>query len=46
MDVEFNIPNSGTYVIVQNNAVVAGIEVVDSLQNANLEEIRKKYIDE
>jgi len=45
VDVEFNIQNSGTYLIVQNNAVVAGIEVTDSLENVNLEEVRKKFIE-
>lgn len=44
VDVEFSIPNSGTYIIIQNNSIVAGIEVSDSLENVNLEEIRKKYI--
>jgi len=46
VEVEFSIPNSGTYIIVQNNSIVAGIEVSDSLENVNLEEVRKKYISE
>ena len=44
VEVEFSIPNSGTYIIIQNNSIVAGIEVSDSLENVNLEEVRKKYI--
>ena len=46
VEVEFSIPNSGTYIIVQNNSIVAGIEASDSLENVNLEEVRKKYISE
>jgi len=44
VNVEFNIVNSGTYLIVQNNVAVVGIEVTDSLKNVNLEEVRKKFI--
>jgi len=44
VSVEFNIANSGTYLIVKNNAIVAGIEVTDSLKSVNLEEVRKKFI--
>ncbi|BCZ46714.1 heavy metal-associated domain-containing protein [Clostridium gelidum] len=44
VDVEFSIPNSGRYLIVQNNVAVAGIEVTDSLENINLEKVREKYI--
>ncbi len=44
VNVDFNISNSGTYLIVKNNAIVAGIEVTDSLKNVNLEEVRKKFI--
>ena len=46
VNVEFNIANSGTYVIAKNNAIVAGIEVTDSLKTVNLEEVRKKFINE
>lgn len=44
VNVEFNIVNSGTYLIVQNNVAVGGIEVTNSLKNVNLEEVRKKFI--
>jgi plastocyanin domain-containing protein len=44
VNVEFNIVNTGTYLIVQNNVVVGGIEVADSLKSVNLEEVRKKFI--
>ncbi|RII31861.1 heavy metal transport/detoxification protein [Clostridium chromiireducens] len=44
VNVEFNIDNSGTYVIVKENIAVVGVEVTDSLENANLEEVRNKYI--
>ena len=44
VNVEFNIPNSGTYFIIKDNAIAAAVEVTDSLQNTNLEEIRKKLI--
>ncbi|OOM75526.1 copper-exporting P-type ATPase A [Clostridium puniceum] len=44
VNVEFNIVNSGTYLIVQNNVAVAGIEVTDSLKNVSLEEVRKRFI--
>jgi len=44
VNVEFNITNTGTYLIVQNNVAVSGIEVTDSLKNVNLEEVRKKFI--
>jgi len=44
VSVEFNIANSGTYLIVKNNAIVAGIEVTDSLKSVNLEEVRKKFL--
>jgi plastocyanin domain-containing protein/sulfite exporter TauE/SafE/copper chaperone CopZ len=46
VNVEFNIPNSGTYLIVKDNAILAGIEVTDSLKTVNLEEVRKKFINE
>lgn len=44
VNVEFNIVNTGTYLIVQNNVAVGGIEVTDSLKSVNLEEVRKKFI--
>ncbi|SFC50831.1 sulfite exporter TauE/SafE family protein [Clostridium uliginosum] len=44
VNVEFNIANSGTYLIIKDNEIVAGIEVTDSLKNVNLEEVRKKII--
>lgn len=46
VNVEFNIPNSGTYLIVKDDGIIAGIEVTDSLKTVNLEEVRKKFIDE
>ncbi len=45
VDVEFNIDQSGSYVIVNNNIVVIGIEVTDSLENVNLEDVRKIFLD-
>jgi sulfite exporter TauE/SafE/plastocyanin domain-containing protein/copper chaperone CopZ len=45
-NVEFNIDKSGTYVIVKDNMVVFAVEVADSLQNANLEDIRKELVNE
>lgn len=44
VNVEFNIANSGTHLLVQGNGVLAGIEVVDDLKAANIEEIRKIYL--
>ena len=44
VNVEFNIDNSGTYLIIKDNVVVVGIEVTDSLKTVNLEEVRKKFI--
>ncbi len=46
VNVEFTIPNSGTYLIVKDNSIAAAIEVTDSLQAANLEDIRKKLIND
>ncbi|WP_297421507.1 sulfite exporter TauE/SafE family protein [Clostridium sp.] len=46
VNVEFNIPNSGTYLIVKDNTIVTGIEVTDSLKTVNLEDVRKKFINE
>jgi plastocyanin domain-containing protein len=46
VNVEFTISNSGTYLIVKNNSIAAAIEVTDSLQTANLEDVRKKLINE
>ena len=46
VNVEFNIPNSGTYLIIKGNAIVAGIEVTNSLKTVNLDEVRKKFINE
>ncbi|NRW82347.1 plastocyanin domain-containing protein [Clostridium beijerinckii] len=43
---EFNIDKSGTYVIVKDNVVAMGIEVTDSLKTVNLDEVRKKLINE
>ena len=45
VDVEFNIAKSGSYVVVNNNIVVIGIEVTDSLENVNLEDVRKNFLD-
>lgn len=44
VNVEFNIDNSGTYLIIKDNIAVVGVEVTDSLGNVNLEEVRDKYI--
>lgn len=44
VNVEFNIDNSGTYLITKDNIAVVGIEVADSLGNVNLEEVRDKFI--
>lgn len=46
VNVEFNIDKSGTYVIVKDNVVAMGIEVTDSLKTVNLDEVRKKLINE
>ncbi|RII35214.1 heavy metal transport/detoxification protein [Clostridium chromiireducens] len=46
VNVDFSIKNSGTYLIIKNNQILAGIEVTDSLKNVNLEEVRKKFINE
>ncbi len=46
VNVEFNIDNSGTYLIVKDNVVAMGIEVTDSLKTVNLDEVRKKLINE
>ena len=44
LNVDFKIDKSGTYLIVENNNIVAAIEVTDSLVSVNLEEVRKKLI--
>ena len=44
VDVEFNIGKSGTYVVVNDNIVVMGIEVTESLENVDLEEVRKNFL--
>lgn len=46
VNVEFNIDKSGTYLIVKDNVVAMGIEVTDSLKTVNLDEVRKKLINE
>ena len=46
VNVDFSIKKSGTYLIIKNNQILAGIEVSDSLKNVNLEEVRKKFINE
>jgi plastocyanin domain-containing protein/sulfite exporter TauE/SafE len=42
--VDAKIADSGTYLIVQGNSAVAGVEVVDDLKSVNLEEVRTKYL--
>ncbi|AWK52828.1 heavy metal transport/detoxification protein [Clostridium beijerinckii] len=44
VDVEFKINESGTYVIVKDNVAVVGIQVTDSLNTVNLEEVRENFI--
>lgn len=44
VDVDFNIDKSGTYIVVNDDIVVIGIEVTDSLENVNLEEVRKNFL--
>jgi plastocyanin domain-containing protein/sulfite exporter TauE/SafE/copper chaperone CopZ len=44
VSVDVKIAESGAYLIVQDNAIAAGVEVVDDLKQANLEEIRTKYL--
>jgi len=44
VDVEFKINESGTYVIVKDNVAVVGIQVTDSLNTVNLEEVRQNFI--
>ena len=44
VDVDFNIDKSGTYIVVNDDIVVIGIEVTDSLENINLEEVRKNFL--
>lgn len=44
VNVEFNIDNSGTYIIVKDSVAVLGVEVTNSLETVNLEEVRSKYI--
>jgi plastocyanin domain-containing protein/sulfite exporter TauE/SafE/copper chaperone CopZ len=46
VNVEFDIAKSGTYLLVQGNGILAGIEVVDDLKAANIEDIRKIYLGE
>jgi len=45
VNVDFNINQKGTYLIIKDNIAVLGIEVTESLSSANLEEVRKIYID-
>lgn len=45
IDVDFNIDKSGSYVVVNNNIAAIGIEVTDSLENVNLEDVRKNFLD-
>lgn len=44
VNVEFNLEKSGTYLIVQDNVAVLGIEVADSLKAVDLEEVRKTFL--
>ena len=46
VNVDFKIDTSGTYLIVKNEGILAGIEVTDSLKTVNLEDVRKKFINE
>lgn len=46
VNVEFKIDIAGTYLIIKDNVVAVGLEVTDSLKTANLEDIRKKLINE
>jgi plastocyanin domain-containing protein/sulfite exporter TauE/SafE/copper chaperone CopZ len=45
VNVDFNINQKGTYLIVKDNIALLGIEVTDSLNSVNLEDVRKIYID-
>lgn len=44
VNVEFKIDESGTYLIVKDNVAVVGVEVTDSLKNADLEEVRENFL--
>ena len=44
VNVEFNLENSGTYLIVRDNVAMLGIEVLDSLKDADLEKVRMTYL--
>jgi len=44
VNVDFNINESGTYLIIKDNIAVLGIEVTDSLNSANLETVRENYL--
>lgn len=44
VNVDFDINQKGTYLIIKDNVAVLGIEVADSLESVDLEEIRQKYL--
>jgi plastocyanin domain-containing protein/sulfite exporter TauE/SafE/copper chaperone CopZ len=46
VNVDLDIAKSGTYLLVQGNGILAGIEVIDNLKAANIEEVRKIYLGE
>jgi len=44
VSVNFNIPKSGTFLIIKDNIVLAVIDVVDDINTSDLESIRSKYL--
>jgi len=44
VNVDININESGTYLIIKDNIALLGIEVTDSLNSVNLETVRKNYL--
>jgi plastocyanin domain-containing protein len=44
VNVDFNINQKGTYLIIKDNIAVLGIEVTDSLDTVNLEAVRENYL--
>jgi plastocyanin domain-containing protein len=44
VNVDFNINESGTYLIIKDNIAILGIEVTDSLNSVNLEAVRENYL--
>ena len=44
VNVDLDIAKSGTYLLVQGNGILEGIEVVDDLKSADIEEVRRIYL--